>query len=413
VLLAGVVAAVACNVEESGVDTGGLGGALGMGGRAACPVALAVLLSDYASSQVALVDPLGNTVSESLISTASSRTDGLAFALSGDVALPATPQDSGLLVLLDRFGTNVVTFIDPYSGHVQHQLPIGTGFEANPQDYVEVSGKGFVARFGQNTHPGREAFDDGGDLLILDLGPPAIRGQILLPVWDDLPARPTALARIAGELVVTLARISLDFRSTGHSALVGVSAEDEAITFTHELDYKNCGRPTLSPDGERFALACSGALDTKGQVEAIEDSAILLFSAHSRPLELLDELTATELGEGPLQSDVAFVDGDRLLVKTQTPIDGAQNNRLLAVDLQSRRATSLLEASQDDEGQGKGIVYGGLYCPGSCPGVCLLADADRNVLQRVDLSGDGDLELLTPLVVERRVGLPPIALSAL
>jgi hypothetical protein len=401
----------ACNVSERGGDTGGLGGSLGLGGGDGCPRAVAVVLSDYASTQVALVDSMGQTLSESLVSTASSRTDGLAFALSGDVVLPSAELGSGLVVLLDRFGTNVMTFIDPYSGRVQDQLPVGTGFEANPQDYVEALGKGFVARFGQNTDPGRQAFDDGGDLLVLDLSPRRIRGQIVLPVWDDLPARPTALTRIGDEILVSLARISLDFRTTGSAALVGVSAEDEAVTFTHELDYKNCSRPTLSPSGEVFAVVCSGALDPTGQVDAIEESGILLFSASARPLELELELTALELGEGALQPDVAFATDGVVLVKTQTPLDAAANNRLLAVDLDRAEATVLLEASPSDDGSGQGIVYGGLHCPGSCGGACLLADADQGVLQRILVPEEGELRLLEPVRVEERVGLPPIALS--
>lgn len=408
--LCGLVA-WACNVSERGGDTGGLGGALGLGGGDGCPRGVAVVLSDYASTQIALVDSMGQTLSESLVSTASSRTDGLSFALSGDVVLPSAAEDSGLVVLLDRYGTNVMTFIDPHSGRALHQLAIGTGFEANPQDYVEALGTGFVARFGQNTDPGRQAFDDGGDLLLLELSPPRIRGQIVLPVWDDLPARPTALALVGDEILVSLARISLDFRTTGSAALVGVSAEDEEVTFVHELAYKNCSRPTLSPSGEAFAVVCSGALDQTGQVDAIEEGGILLFSATARPLELTAELTAVELGQGPLQPDVAFFSDEIVLVKTQTALAATTNNRLLAVELATGHATVLLEAAPGESGSGQGIVYGGLYCPGSCAGACLLADADQNVLQRIDQSEDGEPRLLGPLPVEERVGLPPIALS--
>jgi hypothetical protein len=112
-----------------------------------------------------------------------------------------------------------------------------------------------------------------------------------------------------------------------------------------------------------------------------------------------------------LQSDIAFLTGEVILLKTQTPIDSSHDNRLVAVDLATHEVTPLLEAAPDSAGQGKGIVYGGLYCPGSCPGVCLMADADRNVLERIVLTEAGDIEVLPPLAVELRVGLPPIALS--
>src|SRR5690606_42075462 len=54
-----------------------------------CPSGAVVLLTDYVSTQVALSDLSGRTQSASFLSTGSTRTDGLAFALSGDVALPS------------------------------------------------------------------------------------------------------------------------------------------------------------------------------------------------------------------------------------------------------------------------------------------------------------------------------------
>jgi len=407
-----LVGFMACNVQEQGADTGGLGGSLGQGGASPCPRGLAVVLSDYASTQVALVDPSGQTESESLISTASSRTDGLAFALSGDVVLPSTRPESGLVVLLDRFGTNVMTFIDPYSGRVLHQLPVGTGFESNPHDYLEFQGRGYVARFGHNTDPGREPFDGGGDLLVLDLDPPQIAGRLEIPSSSGLPSRPTALSPVGEEIIVTIARIALDFRTTGAAALVVVAPTEERVIETLDLEpYKNCSRATLSPNRQVLAVVCSGALDQDGEVADLGGSGILLLSATERPLELVDELPADELGEGALQPDVAFFSDDILLVKTQTELDSAEDNRLLAVDLVTRSATTLLEARPGDSGQGQGIVYGGLICPDDCAGVCLLADADRRVLQRIGVDADGRPELLTPSAVEERIGLPPIALS--
>ncbi len=282
--------------------------------------------------------------------------------------MPGTRLDSGLVVLLDRFGTNVMTFIDPYSGRVRDQLPVGTGFESNPQDYVEALDKGFVARFGQNTEPGREGFDDGGDLLVLDLSPPRIRGQVLLPVWDELPARPTALARIGDDLVVSLARISLDFRTTGHAALVGVSAEDEAVTVRTRtrLQELRTSDPVAPTVGALLSLAAARSNPT-GQVEALEESGIVVFSTAMSPPELVDELPAAELGEGPVQADVAFLSDDLVLIKTQTPVDTAQNNRLLAVDLVGRRSTQILEAAPDAAATAKASSTAASPVPGRVP----------------------------------------------
>src|SRR5690606_29614293 len=88
--------ACGCNVESTGEDTGGVQDER----NGSCPPGVAVVLSDYQSTQVALSTLEGETQSASLVSTASTQTDGLAFALSGDVYLPSAPTDSGRLVLL-------------------------------------------------------------------------------------------------------------------------------------------------------------------------------------------------------------------------------------------------------------------------------------------------------------------------
>src|SRR5512142_202362 len=102
-----------------------------------CPLGIAARLGDpnYMASQVALTALDGTVLSASFISTASAQTDGLAFALSGDTALPNTAPASGRIVVIDRYGTNVLTWVDPSTARVQAQLSVGTGFESNPQDY--------------------------------------------------------------------------------------------------------------------------------------------------------------------------------------------------------------------------------------------------------------------------------------
>jgi hypothetical protein len=218
---------------------------------------------------------------------------------------------------------------------------------------------------------------------------------------------------VEGDVAVTLARISLDFRTTGSAALVWVSPEEELVMEIFDLaPYKNCSRAMLSPNGERLALVCSGALDQTGQVDDASASGILVFSATSRS-GIGGELPASELGYGPLQPDGAYFSDDVLLVKTQTGLNTSENNRLLAVNLRTRTADVLLEAAPDADGDGQGVVYGGLYCPAPCPGLCLVADADEHVLQRVGPGADGRPQLLEPLAVEDQIGLPPIALAPL
>src|SRR5690606_24167107 len=143
----------------------------------ACPAGAVTLLSDFLSTQVALSSLEGDTLSPSFLSSASTQASGTSHALSGDVVLPRRMPRSFRVVLIDRYGTNVITWADPRSGRVTAQLPVGTGFDSNPQDYLEIDDHlAYVSRFGQNTAPGREAYDEGGDLLIVDTEGPRIIG---------------------------------------------------------------------------------------------------------------------------------------------------------------------------------------------------------------------------------------------
>lgn len=399
-----VLSCAGCGVESRGADSGGVTESAVPG----CPAGLTVLMSDYASTQVALSALDGSTRSPSLVSTASTETSGLAFALSGDVVLPGTPPRSGRVVVIDRFGTNVLTWIDTRTGEIEGQLPVGTGFESNPQDYVEVDARhAFVSRWGQNGDSGRESFDSGSDLLVIDSVAREISNSIAMPAQGDLPPRPGGLFRVGSEVIVSLDPISLDFASTGTAVLVGVSIDEEKVVWEMPLlGLKSCGRLARSPDGRRLALACSGALDPQGQVESIDQSALVLFDATEDPPEEVERFGAEEFFGEPLQSDVEFASDDIVLVKTQTPLSEEGGNRWLAFHLEDGTAEELLQAEPDGDGAGKGLVYGSMVCAPKCSDLCFLADADQAVLQRIELHGK-DVELVEPVRVEDRVGLPP------
>lgn len=450
-------ALLACNVESTSDDTGGVGGSAGdgaggtsSGGRGGapgsggtssggmgqggaepgsggmagsagagpepepvCPVGVTVVLSDWLSTQVALSDLEGNTLSPSFISTASTQSDGLAFALSGDVALPTHAQASGRVVLLDRYGTNVISWVDPRSGDVLHQLPVGTGFESNPQDYLEIPGnQALVTRYGENMEPGTEPHDQGGDVLFLDLDTYRITGSLALPRVRDLPPRPTSMTRVGDHVIVNLERISADFTTKGNAMLAAIDLETKELAWSDELPgLKMCGRLVPSPSGQYLYAACTGAVDYFGNYEDLSQSAIVVFDPKTQPLAEVRRYTAEDLVGEPLQSAIAFANDHTLLFKTQTGLGGDRNNRWLALDLRSGAVETLLEARPDSEGNGKGIVFGAMLCAPGCSDVCLMADADRGVLQRARVQEDGSVVLIDPVVVEDMVGLPPRDLS--
>jgi len=402
-----VALAAGCDVEQTGEPTGGVD----VERREGCPAGVVTLLSDFVSTQVALSALDGTTLSESFLSTASTEASGVSFALSGDVALPSGVPPSGRVVLLDRFGTNVLTWADPATGEVLAQLAVGTGFESNPQDYIELDGeRAYVSRWGQNGDSGREPFDGGGDLLIVDTAQIAIVGRIELPGEGALPPRPAGMAHVGQDIAVTLQRLALDFATAGESVLVGVSPQVDEIVWEHRLSgLTGCGGPTPDPSGARFAVACAGTLDPDGNLTDISESGIVLFDATATPPRELRRFSAEELAGEAVQGSVRFIDEGGLLFKTQTPLGGTTHNRVLWLDVTSGAVTELSQARPAADGTGRGVTYGGLFCAPGCSDVCLVADADRGVLQRWRV--DESLEPMEPVRVETQVGLPPRSLG--
>jgi hypothetical protein len=399
-------ASSACNVELLGAPTGGVSVIREPG----CPAAALVMMSDFVASQVAISALDGETLSESFVSTASADASGLAFALSGDVSVPSTRPPSERVVLVDRFGTNVVTWLDPETARVLAQLPVGTGFESNPQDYLELDERrALVSRWDENPVPGREAFDQGGDLLVIDTLDPEITNAIALPRNDEFPPRPGALGRVGETAVVTLERFSRDFKSAGEGMLVGVDPESETVAWSLVVEgLKNCGGLTLSPTSERAALACTGFIDADGRAENLDESAMVVFDVTRDPPREVRRFSARDLAGEPLQNEVEFFSETGVLVKTQTEFgNDDRGNRLLSVDLASGRTETLAQAGEG----GRGVVFGGLLCTPGCANMCLLADADRSVLRRWAIE-PGGLVPLGDVRVEDRVGLPPRGLGS-
>jgi hypothetical protein len=291
------------------------------------------------------------------------------------------------------------------------QLAVGTGFESNPQDYLEVDAqRALVSRWGENPVAGQVPFDHGGDLLVIDTEALAIEGSVALP-RDDFPPRPAGLTRVGREAVVTLQRAALDIRSMGDGRLVGVDLDELEVAWTVPLTgLKNCGALALAPDAAVGAVACTGYIDPNGVAVNLAESGIVILDFTTSPPSELRRFSALELAGDALQGDLEFFAPRRLLAKTQTALDAAGNNRLLAVDIDvedaANAAVVLLEARPNDSGAGQGITFGGMLCTPGCGGICLVADADRGVLERFAIDGDA-LSHLDPLGVTGTVGLPP------
>ena len=381
-----VLCLTACNADEPPPNTGGVDLADGPCGRG-----LAVVSSDYQSTNVSIIDVDGNVVSSSFISSASEDT-GLSAPLSGDVAAPNQRLSGSDLVLIDRFPSSVITWIDLESARVRAQLDVSTGFAANPRDYLQLDdGRAYVTRFETNPTPGAVEFDGGGDILIVDPTASSIIGRIdLTPAMEDAPGfLPRASRMIVwnDEVTVLLLGYDQDFSDAAPSRLVRI--RDDEITGVIVLPGMY-GCEGLAADGASLAVACSGRL-AGGSTTDLEGAGLALVRGSD-----ITVFTADDLIGQPLGFTAAFTD-QGLLVTALGSFDTGALDAVLHVTEEGAVDTVLSSASRPFE-------IGEIRC--ACD--CFVADAERAVLHRLD-GASGAAQQALPL--EDAVGLPPRTLS--
>lgn len=397
---------VACNVTVA-ETTGGAD----LPARGECPRGLALLSSDFGSSEVALLAPDGTVASPAFVSSASGAASNVAAPLSGDVTVAGAPYHPNEVVLVDRFGTNVLTFADAKTALVRAQLPIGTGFEANPQDYLEVSEhKAYVPRLGENGAPGREPFDAGSDLLVLDPSEPKLLASLPMPRQAGYRPSPAAVARVGSDVLVTLWHIRPDFSGMADGEIIALSSADDSERYRLRLTgLQNCGRAELSPSGQLLAVACTAFIDAKGSAPDVSTSGIVLLDASVDPPLELRRFAAQDLVSGPIQQSLEFVDEGRLLFKSQTAQGSEADNQLLSLDLASGHVNVLATAQRAAAGQGYGIAFGGMSCHAQCGDPCLVTDASRGTMLRFDVRAEQLVEA-SPITTGG-AGLPPVGIA--
>jgi hypothetical protein len=396
----------ACNVSPA-ATTGGAD----LPARGACPRGLAVVSSDFQSSEVALLEPGGAVRSAAFASSASTEASNLAAPLSGDLEAAFGQSRLNELVLIDRQGTNVLTFIDVLTAEVRAQLPVGTGFESNPQDYLELDPHlAFVPRLGENARPGREPFDAGSDLLIIDPSAAVITGSLPMPRVDGFLPNPVAVKAVADDVLVTLRHATSDFSALADSEIVAFSAADQRLRYRLTLPgLRNCGAVEASPSGQVLAVACSSHLDRNGAAKDVKSSGIVLLDPSRSPPVELARFAALDLVGGPIQSGVELVNEHLLLFKSQTALGAAADNQLFALDLQRGTVQLLATAERAEDARGFGIALGGMSCRAACGDPCFVADASRGELLRFDVAGDA-LVAGAPVRIGG-AGLPPVGLT--
>lgn len=377
-------------------------------------VAVAMIDSEsYASVNVALMGLDGSTLSGSFISSASAPSS-LNAALSGDVVFPSSRMKDEI-VLIDRLVVSVLTFIDVKTAEVRSQVSVRTGFESNPQDYVELDdGRALVSRLEKNRSPDEERYDQGDDLLRLNVADGVIEGRIDLSEYAGEStgrARPSAMVRTEEHVFVSLTRHSADFKEAGEAALLFLDAEEGRTQGAFPVPgLKNCGGLALSPDQRSLAVACGG-LVSSANGSSPEASGVVVFDvipSQTGDLSLVERyrLTADELDYGPFAPRISFASDELLWVMTYGALEGEDRgrpDRIVSLSPEEGEYDVLLESSE------KAFTLGDVLCIAPC-GICMVADAGRGVLHRYAISGNQIAEPTTHRIKEE-VGLPPLLLG--
>lgn len=249
--------------------------------------AYAVVSSDYTASSVSILDPQGQIIADHYIHSGST-TSGLVTALSGDVGLPTRSGESGVLVLLDRFKTDVVTRVRLSDGAILGQVKTHTpsdettssAYSSNPLDYVYIDATtAWVTRNQPNIAPSAPAIDRGDDLFRINPTTMQRSGE-RIDLWSlnqtatrtdpntgmtsqvTLHARASRMVRVASTLVVGIARSAYDFSAIGDGVVALVDLTTGTVTPFELAGLKSCTEVTpVVGDVDSVLVGCAGDLN--------------------------------------------------------------------------------------------------------------------------------------------------------
>jgi hypothetical protein len=403
-----VLALQACDVpvirpNEVGVDCA----AISVPG---CPCGLAVADTNRSeSANIALASLTGWVLSPSIISSAS-HTPGLSASLGGDVVFPSTPSKGDELVLLDRYPKGVLTWINITTPRpqVRAQISVATGYVANPHDYVPLTpNKAYVTRFDPNSNAGREAFDGGSDILIVDPSVPAITGRIDLPAIfppsGNLIIHPDRARHILDHVYVVLPLYDRPYSNSGQGYLAVIDPKTDSVVQGFPLaGLSGCSGLAVAPNVTSIAVVCSG--HWQGSTTANNATSGIVGLRLSPSVSEIWRIPANVVGNRAFGFEVAFVDSTHVLA-TQLGELGPPiiNDAAFVVDIATGTSTRVLESANAP------VTLSVGPCNSAC-GACFIADAGRNRLYNLSLTSSGKPSL-TGYSWADPTGLPPTSLA--
>jgi hypothetical protein len=353
------------------------------------PAGVAVVVSDYASAAVSLLDPATLTLRKDACISATSFSSSQ-VALSGDATVASSASPTHELVVIDR-KNSVLTFASPTTCTVRAQLSVGTGgFKANPHDVLVISEhKAYVTRYETNHAPDAslKGMDGGDDILIIDPSIPSVTGRIALSSYatagaqGPTQARPARLLRTASRVFVALDSINATFSDQGPGRMLALDPDTDKVTGMLDVPaLKNCGALTYDAASKHLVVSCGGSFSAASQ---IDESGLVTFDLGSEPVAITT-VKASTLGTQPLSfSAVSLAGAKTAFVAALGSLDFATNavlanDAFLRIDLAAGTATKVLTSSP--YGLGGHLVVNGKV---------VLADGDATNPRLHVLSADG------------------------
>ena len=241
--------------------------------------AFAVVLSDFQSTSIGLLDASADLLTECWIDSGT-RGPGLVAALSGDVVL-ATDQAPGSLTVIDRFGTDVYSRVGLDTPEVLGQVrlqdsEITGAFSANPHDAVIAGPRSvWVSRYAASADEDAPPLGRGSDLLEIDpttfdrtgarisledfIAPVAVPTDDGMVIKRAFP-RPSRMVRVGDTVIVGVSRLTLEFDGAAPGAVAVVDLPTRTARLYPLPDgVTNCGRVAPVPGRtDRVAVGCSG-----------------------------------------------------------------------------------------------------------------------------------------------------------
>ncbi len=362
----------------------------------------AVVLSDFSSSAIALLDTDGALVTEAWIDSGT-RASAISAGLGGDVVIPRA-FSADRLAIMERYNADRLTLIafetgEPIQLDLRGDNPDSpTGHSPNPQDMLRIDSRlALVSRLNPSFHPRTPEFARGNDVIALDIEAGHITKRIDLAADLDVAvgegeepthiyARPTTLLLLERgamrRVLVGLQRLDATFRVSGPAAIAVIDPDTLTRVGLVDLpEYAGCHALTDVPDAPEHAIAlCTGASFVSESERRTQAALIRLVMSETGGLEIERVWRAVDHPHvpSPTSSPLAL-DRDHVLFVADPRGDEDGIDQWMMVNLETGNAELIFAA--DDA-----FVLGtGAFDPER--GLLLLPDAHARAVHRMSVDG--------------------------